>query len=530
MPPTANQMLRSFLIAPIAATTCVQTTPAATEWLHGPATSAWSSHHENVLGTSMQITLAGGDGLDRGGFESAEAAALACVDWHDARLSAWKPDSEFSRWLATRDVPVAVSPELFQVLALFDYWRQQTGGALDPSAETAVRLWRRVTADGRRPSEAESAQAVTAMQQQHWRLDKISGTATRTSGAPVALASLAKSYIASRAADAALAAGATGAMLNIGGDIVVRGDLHQVVRIADPRADSENDVPFEHVLVRDRAVATSGSYRRGFPGASDGVGGRPEFSHILDPRTAQPTGHILSSTVIAQDASTAGALATAFSVMQPKESGALTARLPGVDYLLITREGERIASAGWQQYRVPSLQRAAYTVPQAKKRAPATPAKPATWDPAYDLSIQVELAQPQQSRSRRPYVAVWIENEDHFSVRTLALWYDKGRYLPELTEWYRDELNRKALVSTDITSTVASATRSPGKYTLKWDGKDDEGKLVPAGKYTVCIEAAREHGGTQMLRHAIETTPAPQQFDFPAGAELGPVSLDYHKQ
>jgi thiamine biosynthesis lipoprotein ApbE len=479
----------------------------------------------------MQITLAGRSRFDRAGFEAAEAAALASIDWHNARLSAWKPDSEFSRWLATQDVPVPVSPELFQVLALFDHWRQQTGGALDPSAETAARLWQRATSEGRRPSEAETAQAVAAMQQQHWRLDTMQGIARRTSDAPVALASLAKSYIASRAADAALAAGATGAMLNIGGDIVVRGDLHQVVRIADPLADSENDAPFEHVLVRDRAVATSGSYRRGFAVS----GSRPEFSHILDPRTAQPTGHILSSTVIAQDASTAGALATAFSVMQPEESGALAARLPGVDYLLITREGERIASAGWQQYRVPALQRAAYTVPhattaQAKKRAPAPPAKPTTWDPAYDLSIEVELAQPQQSRSRRPYVAVWIENEDHFPVRTLALWYDKGRYLPELTEWYRDELNRKALVSTDITSTVASATRSPGKYTLKWDGKDDEGKLVPAGKYTVCIEAAREHGGTEMLRHAIETTPTPQEFAFPAGAELGPVSLDYRKQ
>jgi hypothetical protein len=44
---------------------------------------------------------------------------------------------------------------------------------------------------------------------------------------------------------------------------------------------------------------------------------------------------------------------------------------------------------------------------------------------------------------------------------------------------------------------VATATRPAGKYTLKWDGKDNAGKPVKPGKYTVILEAAREHGTYQ---------------------------------
>ena len=93
----------------------------------------------------------------------------------------------------------------------------------------------------------------------------------RVSDVPLGLASFTKSYVEGRAAQAALAAGASGVMLNVGGDIVVRGDVTQIVQVADPFADSENDAALEQVVVRDRAVATSGSYRRGFTTAAASV-------------------------------------------------------------------------------------------------------------------------------------------------------------------------------------------------------------------------------------------------------------------
>jgi hypothetical protein len=82
----------------------------------------------------------------------------------------------------------------------------------------------------------------------------------------------------------------------------------------------------------------------------------------------------------------------------------------------------------------------------------------------------------------------------------------------------------------DILRTVSSATRPPGKYTLKWDGKDDEGKLVKLGEYTIFIEVAREHGTYQILRQPMDFSGQPRQVTLPAGTEIGGATLDYHKR
>ena len=486
---------------------------------------AWTSHYENVLGTSMQITLGAENRVHA---RNAEDAALAAIDHDEHLLSAWRPESEFNRWLATQNSAEKVSPELFAVLGLFDLWRERTMGALDASAEAAVKTWRAAAQERRQPTTRELADAVAAMQQPHWILQPSNGTVIRKSATPLVLASFTKSYIAGRAADASLHAGASGVMLNIGGDIVVRGDMNQLVHIANPFAHRDNDQGADRIVVRDRSVATSGSYRRGFDLVPQNPGDAPQFSHIIDPRNAQPAGHIVSSTVIAHEPETAGALATAFSILTTDETRSLAASIPGTDYLLITRDGERVESDGWRNYQASAVWMASYPAPQAAKR-PAAAATDA-WNQSYELVVDLELVSPNSPRYRRPYVAVWVEDEDHSPVRTIALWYDKLRYLPELRDWAHDNQAHVAAGHKDVTYTVASATRAAGKYTLEWDGKDDEGRLLKPGKYTVCIEAAREHGGNQIVRQELNFNGTAQQHAIPAGAELGPVTLDYRKK
>lgn len=481
-------------------------------------TGIWTFQHEHVLGTSLEMSVRAASLADA---EKAEAAILARFDRDDAVLSTWREDSEVSRWAKTRFEPVAVSPELFDVLAAFDGWRARTGGALDASVEAATRLWKNATAGGRVPSDQEIAVAVEAMQQPHWKLDSADWTATRVSDVPLALASFTKSYISSRAADAALKAGATGVMLNVGGDVVVRGNLTQLVAVADPNAASENGAALEHAVVRDRAVATSGSYRRGFELAAATRATAPEFSHLIDPRTAMPASHVISSTVIARDAVTAGALATAFSILPVEESRKLAASTPDLQYLMVLANGEQVRSANWPQapgFHTVALQRA------------AAPAKPAAglWNPAFELSIDLTLPRMDNPRYRRPYVAVWIEDADHVPVRTIALWTEKPRYINELREWYRDDQLLPG--GGNLWHTVSTATRPPGSYTLTWDGKDNEGKLVKAGSYTVCIEAAREHGGYDIQRREFDFDSMPQQVTLPAANELGAITIDYHKR
>ena len=517
----------------LGAATCVPLTLAAVQssaWASAWAQpdevlgSAFTFHHENVLGTSLELRIRA---LDPASAQRAEAAALAEFDRQDRILSSWRQDSEISRWAATRFTAVPVSPELYRTLAQFDAWRNKTSGALDPSVEAAARLWRSASAQGRTPTDAEIAQTIQAMQQPHWRLDPAHHTATRLTDVPLTFASFVKSSITSAAANSALASGATGVMLNVGGDIVTRGAISQIVSVADPRASAENDPAIEHIVVRDRAVATSGSYRRGLDARFQLSCRAPELSHILDPRTATPTGHVLSSTVIAADPETAGALATAFSVLPVEESVQLAASTPGVDYLLVTRDGQTLRSSGLKNYAVPGLRPASLALGAAQS-APKSAA--GMWNTNFELEIGLEIARIEDFRVHRPYVAVWIEDADHFPIRTLALWTEKPRWIPELKQWFKDEQIRGMAEGGDLSRTIASATRPAGQYSLKWDGKDNQGNLVKAGTYTICVEAAREHGTYQMERHQIDFHGQPQQFTLPAGGELGAVTLDYRKR
>ena len=414
-----------------------------------------------------------------------------------------------------------VSPELLATLASFDAWQAKTDGLLNPATGAASALWQVAARQGQAPSYNALQDAAQEMAKPHWSLDAAHGTATHLSDVPLTLATFVKSRITAAAADAALRAGATGVMLNVGGDIVTRGHIEQRVDIADPRADAENDAPLGTVILQERAIATSGGYRR-----SVLVGTEP-VSHLIDPRTAQPARGVLSASVIAQDAEAAGALATALAIASPRESASLMQGHPDAAYLIVHNDGTRVTSANWAAYEQPRLQQAAYRIHYG---APVPAAIDAAWNQNYELLVKLNLPRIDDPRYRRPFVAVWIEDENKYPVRTVALWFQKPKWLPDLKTWYRDDRVRNLSEGTDLSTTISSATRGPGSYTLKWDGKDNEGKLVKAGKYTVCVEAAREHGGYGLVRHEMDFSGKPETAELPAQPEVGTVALDYRKR
>jgi FAD:protein FMN transferase len=465
------------------------------------------SHFEHVLGTSMELKILAGSEKEA---SMAEAAATREIARLEKILSAYDASSEFCGWLRTKNEAVRVSPELFEVLGLFDQWRITTGGALDASAEVITKLWKHAAALQRIPTEQELSAAVAKVRQAHWKLDRVAGTATHLSQAPLMLNSFAKSYIIKHAADAAMASGAVRAIVvNIGGDLVIAGDLKEKVQISDPKADAENDPPMDQIMLANRAVATSGNYRRG-----ELIDGH-WYSHIVDPRTGQPADAVISATVVAPVATDAGALATAFNVLSPTESVRLAVSLPGVEYLIITRSGERLASAGWHLLETPLAAKAADNTHSASD---------------FELVINLEINLQREGFAKRPYVAVWVEDENHSPVRTIAIWHERDRYLPELKSWY---LKYRDIYNTDknALSTVSSATRAAGKYTLKWDGKDDQGNFVKPEKYTIKIEATREHGTYQLMRQELDWNNTPQQtINLPGNVEIASASLDYRKK
>ena len=472
------------------------------------------SGYENVLGTSLEIKIVA---MSAQQAARAEDAALAEIDRLNHILSSYDSTSEFRRWMKADKEPVTVSPELYEVLSLFEQWRLKSKGALDAAAETVSRVWAAAAKKNRLPLPGEIAGAVEAVRQPHYVLNKQNHTVLRLSNASLILNSFAKSYIMNKASHAAMGcAGVTALVMNIGGDILVRGEHTEQIQVSDPKADAENSLPVAAVSVCNKTIATSGNYRRGVL-----IGGK-WYSHIVDPRTGRPAGEVISATVVADSAADAGALATALNVLRPDEGRQLAASVPGAEYLLIMADDRQVWSQGWEKIKILEA------LPRGGDGEAHPPVIDKPWDPDYELAVSLQLATVEGVRIHRPFVAVWIIDAYKKPVRQLAVWYGKSRWLTELSSWHYAYYQDFSAGNSSIMSTT-SATRPPGKYTLKWDGRDDKGNLLPQGSYTVYIEAAREQGTHQLMSKEI-TIQKPQHIDMAGGTEIAAASLDYRKK
>ncbi len=125
-------------------------------------------------------------------------------------------------------------------------------------------------------------------------------------------------------------------MVDIGGEIVVRGENPKKelwrIGINKPVDDSLSmNQEIQTVLnITNIGMATSGNYRNYY--YKDGK----KYAHTIDPRTGYPVQHnILSATVIARDCMSADAYATAFMVMGLEEAEQFANAHPDIDACFI---------------------------------------------------------------------------------------------------------------------------------------------------------------------------------------------------
>ena len=493
-----------------------------------PPARDYEFRHENVLGTSLELCVRADT---EEAARSAEPRALGEIDRLAVVFSGYDASSEFRRWQATAGQPTRVSPELFELLAASDRWRGASGGAFDPRVQALTELWSRCARLDRPPTTDELARARALLASPAWHLDVEAGTAEHLSACPLSLNSIAKGFIIGRACEAALdrERGVRGVLLNIGGDVRVVGDVARTVGVAPAIGDSENAAPIARVEVRDQSIATSGSSRRAFR-----IRGR-WYSHIFDPRTGRPAGGVVGATVIAERAADANALATTLNVLPVEDGLRLAASIPGVECLVVTADGQVRKSSGWSRYERPLTALATASPPAAPAREPKdTPA--GSWGDTHEIRVNFEISGPQGNagRYRRPYVAVWVEDRDGLTARTLALWLmtrqPGPRWHPDLKRWYRDDQVRRLADDTDLIDTISRATRPPGKYTVTWDGRDDHGKPLGTGTYTICIEAAREHGTYQIIRKEVTIVDKPFAEDLEGNVEIKSASIEYRRK
>jgi len=130
-------------------------------------------------------------------------------------------------------------------------------------------------------------------------------------------------------------------------------------------------------------------------------------------------------------------------------------------------------------------------------------------------------------RVNNPFIVVWVENSAGTLVKTVSLWYlaREGRYVSELRRWYVAE--SASTQGQSVLDAVSGATRSPGAYSVMWDGTDDTGAVVKQGDYYVCIEAAREHGPYELIREKVTIGTKAFSTNFADQGELTGAAADY---
>lgn len=273
-------------------------------------------------------------------------------------MSTYDPESELSHFNRLRTTDwVPASASLRAVLKAALEIGAQSEGAFDITVGPLVNLWGfgpEVHPD-RVPPERDIAAARARSGLDKITLsDTLSAIRKRRPDVFLDLSGIAKGYGVDRVAERMTAHGIDHYMVEIGGEIRVRGlkERETPWRIA-----IEKPLPGERsvhtiLALSDISLATSGNYRNFFE-----IAGR-RYSHTIDPTTGWPIdNHLVSVTVLADTSMRADAWATAFQVLGPERGMAIAERINLPVLFVIERDGqfeERICCA-FQRYRKQEL-------------------------------------------------------------------------------------------------------------------------------------------------------------------------------
>lgn len=239
------------------------------------------------------------------GYEAAQAAfaELRRVERH---LSLFDPASDLT---ALNDRSgrgmFRVDPELSRVLRVAEWVRQRTGGAFDPAVEPVMRAWGFHATRNAPPSVRELQEARAAVAAARVGIDgRRVSLAGR--GSALDLGGIGVGAGLDQAAEVLRRRGITSALLDVSGDLIAiggpPGEQGWRVDIADPRNEGATIGTFR---LRDQALATSANTESviRYQGSLAG--------HVMDPRTARPTDHVVQATVVAPSGILADAYSTA---------------------------------------------------------------------------------------------------------------------------------------------------------------------------------------------------------------------------
>ena len=292
------------------------------------STERLHSQTKFLMGTLVEVRVAG-----RGGrAEEAIEAAFGEMKRIDSLASRTK-EGEIS--LLNRNGGGKVSPDVSEMVKRSIQYGVLTHGAFDPTVYPLLRHWSYFEDDGVPIPLGEELMDILPLVNHRGIEVKDCLVTFRKKGMGLDLGGIAKGYALDRAAQVLTELGVTSALVEAGGDIRVVGEKADGspwrIGLRHPREDGILTT-FE---LCDKSICTSGDYERYFE--RDGV----RYHHILDPGTGYPARGCCSVTIVADDATTADALATGVFVLGPEKGMALIDSLKGVEGVIVSeRDGE----------------------------------------------------------------------------------------------------------------------------------------------------------------------------------------------
>ncbi len=285
--------------------------------------SEFTSETRIALGTFFQITIE-----ETKDSKEILTQAFKKVDELEKKLSIFEKESEVSK--INKYKSASVSNETIEVIKKAIEISKITDGAFDISCKPLVDLYKKGEKEGKPPGEEEIKNTLKKV---NWKNIEIKGNnISLKDGMEIDLGGIAKGYIVDKAVEFLKLKGIKNGLINAGGDLYCWGKNPSgekwKIAIRDPFEQNKTICKIE---ITEKGIATSGDYEQYVK-----IKGQ-KFSHIVNPRTGKTVQDFpVSVTVIANDCTTADALATGFFVLGTK-SIEIVNKLKNVEILIIDK-------------------------------------------------------------------------------------------------------------------------------------------------------------------------------------------------
>jgi thiamine biosynthesis lipoprotein len=294
------------------------------------------------MGTDVHVVVRGGDTAALLHWAQCEIEAL------DRRWARFRDESELSLLNAAAGTPAILPADTFAVVELAVAGWRETDGAFDPTvlgALVAAGYDRSFELVGAGAPVGRTSVAAPPPGCSGIVLDRALRAVTLPPGVTLDLGGVGKGHTADRVACELVPRGATGACVNVGGDLRVIGDGPGETATWNVSVDVVDDGHVDALvaLPAGAGLATSTTRRRRWA-TMDG-----EAHHVIDPSTGAPAAtDVASATVVAGDAAWAEIVATALLVRGTAAADVLSRT--GTAALVTTTGGETVALNGFEAY------------------------------------------------------------------------------------------------------------------------------------------------------------------------------------